>query len=240
MISFIGHCLGVIATIFNPNDERIRQLNEAAHERNQQLQATQERTRRLNEQTQIERQRRTLLLKQIELGKLLQNKIDSYIRTRRQFDSRNPLIYKCNLNSINQDADVILSLQQLNEYANVTLLNFVISEFIVVVIEGLYQVSVKYLTPFQGAETHRVFGSFDCSSCHNKWKSAATWKNKWQKCKRCESICYPFQQNILVVTDQVADNESEEPKRPHDTLRCQRCLELGRICLPRMYYDINN
>ena len=32
------------------------------------------------------------------------------------------------------------------------------------------EVSLKYLTPFQGEITHRVYGYFRCSNCSNKWK----------------------------------------------------------------------
>ena len=30
---------------------------------------------------------------------------------------------------------------------------------------------------------------------------------------------------------------AEQNKRPHDMKRCQKCRELGRICVPSMYYS---
>lgn len=51
------------------------------------------------------------------------------------------------------------------------------------------------LTPYQGKA--RVFGEYLCDGCRNSWKSAYSWANMWQKCKKCKSKVYPHKQRPL-------------------------------------------
>jgi hypothetical protein len=90
------------------------------------------------------------------------------------------------------------------------------------------EVKLAFLTPFQGADSHRVYGHFECITCPRSWQSAATYKNKWQKCKGCEQKYYPYYQKTLDQREH-DDGGDEETRAPHDATRCQRCLE-GQKC----------
>ncbi|RYH04834.1 hypothetical protein EON65_46355 [archaeon] len=166
--------------------------------------------------------------------------IDFYIRTRRAFDSRSPMDYKCSAASILQSADVREALELYNDYYDpgYTLLEFISEKpdrFVFSLVGEL--VGVKCLTPFQGGNRHRVFGYFKCGGCQRFWKSAATWKNKWQQCQKCDRKCYPYQQHPLLNSGE-SEGEDAETRRPHDMSRCQKCQELGEICVPHIYYSM--
>lgn len=168
--------------------------------------------------------------------------IDLQIRNHRNFNSKNPLIYKCQLSQINLkntitdicNNDITLK-KKLFDYTTsnnkLSFLNLIKSSTILI-IHSDNQISVKYLTPFQGADTHRVFGHFKCNDC-NKWTSASSWKNKWQKCKKCNCKIYPYHQHLLKK-----DNSITQPsnKLPHDRERCEKCIENGKLCCPSIYY----
>lgn len=76
-----------------------------------------------------------------------------------------------------------------------------------------------------------MFGYFRCG-CGKRWNSAATWKDKWQKCRLCEAEVYPHEQHPL----ESRDNEEPVDRRPHDMARCQKCSDMGRLCMPDVYY----
>lgn len=162
---------------------------------------------------------------------------DFYIRTRRRFDSRIPQAFFCDLSSVAQDPAVITSLADVNRfsvevgYDEISLREFI--EFNESFVLQGNKIGVRNLTPFQGAVAHRVYGYFCCFSCKRDWQSAATYTDKWQKCKTCNGECYPYEQHVLERSQEQSDN-----LRPHDTRRCQRCLELGRLCLPNRYVAI--
>lgn len=132
-----------------------------------------------------------------EIKELLCIQIDYFIRTRRKFDSRDPLACTINLKSIVQDLNIQSIFGQLKvlNVNSITILDFISGHFTTYA-NG--QVGVKNLTPFQGTKTHCVYGYFKCGNCQRTWESAASWKNKWQKCKGCESKCYPYQQDYLL------------------------------------------
>ena len=108
------------------------------------------------------------------------------------------------------------------------------------------RVGVATLTPFRGADGHRVFGDFRCSggACRHRWGSGYTYCDTWQQCRVCEAKIYPYAQRPL---EQRADDDEEEERGPHDNGRCGRCLS-GRSCTAaghaaasqtncRYYYD---
>ena len=165
--------------------------------------------------------------------------IELFIRTQKGFDSRNPTKYLCPLSTMSLDPDMKSTLDDLNNQRyNLTLASF-ISKYCNETIVSHRQdtkFSVKYLTPFQGEPSHRVFGHFMCSKCGGRWQSGATWANKWQQCKRCESKIYPFFQHPLEKAKE-DDRKATDTRKPHDMARCQRCCELGRICVPSQYYS---
>jgi hypothetical protein len=174
----------------------------------------------------------------IDLLEELIRSIDYCIRTARGFDSRNPLAFKCSVPYIRKDANVQLCLQKLAELDPTYCMEDCISDWsdLFGMDKAATKVWVMCLTPFQLAPTHRVFGEFKCGKCRRTWSSAASWTNKWQKCKGCEAKCYPFYQHPLKQRDDEEGGEMQE-KRPHDVTRCERCIELGHICLPHMYVD---
>ncbi len=194
-----------------------------------------------------------------EIHVLLIDEIDYFIRTRRRFDSRNPLNFEVQLHQLVAEEDIQNAFQDLQDVyndANFRLVankfhqypsiqefirnasnNFVLKESQILNGNGTQQttmISVKHLTPFQGSDTHRVFGEFNCFQCNNTWSSASTWKDKWQQCRNCESKCYPFTQHVLLQSDNRGDGEL----RPHHSHRCQKCKELGRLCNPGRFYSV--
>ena len=102
--------------------ERIRQAEEHVrreHEREQvqqvrmeheqvQVRRERERIRQAEEQVRMEHEREQVRREhERRIRSLLSDRIDCYVRTRRRFDSRNPLDFRCSIGSISQDDDVI-------------------------------------------------------------------------------------------------------------------------------------
>jgi hypothetical protein len=166
--------------------------------------------------------------------------VDLFIRTRNQFNSTRPLDISVTIDSIQQERRIMSLLNEFNASLGgiTTINNFIMDQHRF--ISRASRVSLRYLTPFKGQDSHRVFGKFKCGNCHRKWDSAASWTDKWQKCKRCESKCYPYEQFPLEndSEDEEVDDNHNDSRRPHDCERCQKCRELGRICLPHMYFAI--
>jgi len=55
--------------------------------------------------------------------------------------------------------------------------------------------------------------------------SASTWTDKWQKCKKCDVMIYPYNQHPLVKKDEDEDDiiiPSNNTLKPHDTIRCEK------------------
>jgi hypothetical protein len=173
--------------------------------------------------------------------------IDLFIRTRRDFDSATPLSYACNVALIGRECrDRIRELlplsgmsprQVIERHAETHGRRFAVT------LDGR-SVKLLHLTPFQGDSTHRVYGSFRCSRCKHKWASAASWKDTWQGCKRCETRAYPFSQHQLEQRGKQDGEDSgddyEYERRPHDMERCERCRARGRLCVPSMYYAMSS
>eukprot|EP01033_Poteriospumella_lacustris_P001720 gene1720-1242_t len=124
--------------------------------------------------------------------------VDLYIRTRKRFDSTSPLSYSIQLHTILSDESLLTEFADLcKEYPEVEdgindlqslMESFGEAKFCFTTNSGNVFVSVACLTPLQLESTHRVFGNFSCGNCRNSWTSAASWTNKWQKCKR--SVVY--------------------------------------------------
>ena len=168
--------------------------------------------------------------------------IDLQIRKHKKFDSKNPLNYKCSIKQLNIKNKITDICNNDNIFKNYLQNNIVFLDIIKnniiknntsLIMHADNQISLRYLTPFQGADTHRVFGHFKCNNCNKKWTSASSWKNKWQKCKKCDCKIYPYDQHVLEK-----DNSTKQlnNKLPHDRERCEKCIEHGKLCCPSMYY----
>ncbi len=92
---------------------------------------------------------------------------------------------------------------------------------------GDEMISVRHLTPYQESDKHYVYGYFKCFTCSTTWESAASWKNMYQKCAKCDSIVYPYEQHVL---NQKEREQEMSQKSLHDCERCQKCILLRRIC----------
>lgn len=128
----------------------------------------------------------------------LASKIDLYIRTSENFDTRDPRAYKCPISSIHEDAEVKDALKNLNEfydmneYYDVSLEEFIRNEPSFICSDDKSQVGVRYLTPFQGDDGHRVFG--------------------------CDERNYPYRQHPLGKKDNNGDESSV----------CLECITMWR------------
>ena len=159
-----------------------------------------------------------LKLEKLELEKLklkISESIDLYMRKNKNFDSREPLNYSCSINSL---------INGLTYKIDIPFIDFIKSQERFIFHTDTNLVSLRYITPFQ--ENYRIFGHFKCP-CDKKWTSATSWANKYQKCKKCESMIYPFKQLQI---------ERQKNKhfhiKSHDSLRCEKCIQLGKICSP--------
>jgi hypothetical protein len=209
------------------------------------LKAEQLREEQLRAEQLREEQFKAESLRKEKLKKIL-SKIDLYIRSNKKFDGKEPLSYKCAIENVlalfKYDSSALddicqedIALKQSIIMACSNKKNFI--QFIHLydwfIIHSDNKISVKKLTPFQGDNSHRVFGYFKCSKCHKNWTSAVSWKDKWQKCKKCEAMIYPYNQRPLEKSEHATDIIN---KSPHDQLRCEKCVQLGRLCCPSMYY----
>ncbi len=182
---------------------------------------------------------------------VLQTEIDTFIRTRKRFDSRQPLTVNIPLVQIIHDEHICKAFKTLqddydkeehflpesfHDYENLE--EFVRAHFIITEQstadsapvdqrESAIMVQVKHVTPYQGEDI--VFGEFQCGGCNHRWSSASSWKDIWQKCKKCGSKCYPYTQSPLLLHD---DGNMME-LRSHKVRWCQKCLQLGRSCYRR-------
>jgi len=194
----------------------------------------QEQRRLEQEQCRLEQERRRIAEEQRrELWSQLALEVDSFIRTRRKFTTAKPTHYLCRVSTIecelqSQIAPRFGEWRTLLEEYEGTLFAFSTDR---------QSVHVVHLTPFQGESSHRVFGEFSCS-CGKRWKSAATWKDKWQQCKACETKVYPHKQHVLKTRDK-AEADEGEARQPHDMARCQKCREKGSLCVPHLYYAVS-
>jgi hypothetical protein len=122
--------------------------------------------------------------------------IDYYIRTRSRFDSANPLKYSCAISSIIHDCE-----QYKNKFIVESTKDFVSNHDRFVLSNDKKNVSVKYLTPFQGSDDTRCNGFFYCTYCWRNWESVSSKKDKWQICSKCGKKIYPYDQHVLKDKD---------------------------------------
>ena len=85
------------------------------------------------------------------------------------------------------------------------------------------------LTPYQG--DRRCYGYFRCS-CNKKWESGNSWKDTYQKCKRCKSNVYPHRQKPL----EKSEKSNIDTTKEHPQHLCGKCQRLGYYC---RYDDVN-
>ena len=71
----------------------------------------------------------------------------------------------------------------------------------------------------------RFFGHFECGVCEVRWKSSYTWQGYTQACRECEVHLWPKRVYHLEQTD------GSTSRLPHKPELCQKCQELGRMCL---------
>jgi ATPase subunit of ABC transporter with duplicated ATPase domains len=188
----------------------------------------------------------TMTAEQLKIEKIKKIiiEIDLQIRNNKKFDGRDPLSFKCDIENISLEQiynicqeDIIL-LEKLQLVCNnktkfinfIKIINDRYSNLLIVYSDN--KISVKNLTPYQERNDKNVFGYFRCNKCRKNWTSAASWKNKWQQCKKCESMIYPYNQHPL----EKSDNSIKKCKSPHDQSRCEKCVELKTLCCPTMYY----
>ena len=195
-----------------------RQLAEEQHRRR--AAEHEERRRRAAEQREEEQRQR-------EVQDQLAEEADTFIRTRRRFDTTQPLRYFCQLRLIESELRSLIDPRFDNWRGLLAAYEGVKFAFS----EDRQSVRVMHLTPFQGESSHRVFGEFRCP-CTKRWKSAGTWKDKWQQCQNCDAKVYPHVQHTL----ERRDDGEQESLRPHDMSRCEKCRERGSLCMPQMYF----
>ena len=150
--------------------------------------------------------------------------VDNFIRHCKGFTADTPLTFECELQRIAQQCpkpaqipgDIVSVLRR--------------APYLFEVVRNGAAVRLKTKTPFRGEPNHRVFGEFRCR-CGKRWKSAATFCDKWQRCQNCRLELFPIAQRPL---DQNAGDHpgNDDDRRPHDMANCERCRELGRCCLP--------
>ena len=169
-----------------------------------------------------------------ELQRQVAMEVDTFIRTRRKFDTTQPLKHFCQIHLIESNLRSRIEPRFDNWQRLLAAYEGIMFAFSA----DRQSVRVMHLTPFQGESTHRVFGEFRCS-CGKRWKSAGTWKDKWQQCQACEAKVYPHEQHTLERSSSAyKEDDGEQERRPHDMSRCQKCREKGSLCMPRMYYAV--
>ena len=184
-------------------EERRKQIEE---ERRKQIE--EERRKQIQEERrkQIEEERRKQIeerRKQIELS----DKLDRVIRNSRNFNSIDPLECTINIKDL--------------PYIEAENLFFIANNGRFKVLK--IAISLKYLTPMQVSD--RLFGKYLCKKCRKEWSSGHSWSNAWQQCNKCDSRIYPFYQRQLE-----SSKKDDLKQRPHDSSRCQKCIELKHIC----------
>jgi len=155
------------------------------------------------------------------------------------FDHSNPRKYKCSMAKLGSDEvfDCLVPLHL--QYPDVEPESM--RQYIVVLAHSNLHFKLSSdctgfrlvdLTPYQ-ADDRRLFGEYQCN-CGRYWRSAGSWRNKYQQCQSCERKIYPYVQSIL----KRSEGGEHEGLRPHDVARCQMCVELGELCLPSRYYAV--
>ena len=168
--------------------------------------------------------------------------IDFYIRTRPQFHSGKPLTFQCPLSDLQQELAVKSNLKKLNQYLPISLEGYLRLQDRFILDKSQEFVQLKYKTPFRGS--HEVFfmiGHFSCYKCKKKWKDDESMVDQLKKCPKCEALCYPYLQlPHAFQQDRLPTSEESHAKVAHDCTSCTKCQELGRICIPTMYYASND
>jgi multidrug efflux pump subunit AcrA (membrane-fusion protein) len=149
-------------------------------------------------------------------------RVDAYIRARRDFDGAAPTALWVSLRGIDSACprDPAALPGQLADALRA-------APAIVEVDTAGCRVRLRRLTPYRGDD--RAFGEFRCARCGGRrWCSGHTYADAWQKCQRCEARTYPFAQRPLDTRASGADGGP-----PHDRARCGMCQRLGRLCTAR-------
>ena len=84
------------------------------------------------------------------------------------------------------------------------------------------------------------FGEYYCEKCDHSWKSGKSYVEKYQKCVRCKTNCWPVKQREKGGFVNYHRDGAESVKRqskPHQSTLCQKCQELGHPCNEDNYYD---
>lgn len=75
--------------------------------------------------------------------------------------------------------------------------------------------------PCQHHHGQRWFGSFICV-CGNRWSSGFAYRGLWQQCRKCGAKSMPKSVDPLKKSEDRVGN-----KLPHDSARCQKCIQFG-------------
>lgn len=164
--------------------------------------------------------------------------IDFYIRTRPYFHSGKPLTCKCPLHELRQELAIMNYIKKLNKYQPMTLEQFVRQQVQFVLDEDMVCVSLAFKTPFRGSTTtYFMIGHYRCHKCKHKWTYDESMVDQFQRCPQCEAHCYPYLQlPHTFQQDRLPTSEESHHKMAHDCKACKKCQELGRLCIPTMYY----
>lgn len=101
-------------------------------------------------------------------------------------------------------------------------------------------------TPYQGSK--KTFGEFNCPECKRSWMSGHSWANTGQDCLDCDIKVYPFRQVSFAASSTSHSNvcyhlvfqrplqkgksiDKSNPRKPHLTESCEKCVELGQSCV---------
>ena len=170
---------------------------------------------------EIEKQRKERIdIQNREKERIEQNnqniqRIEGCIRTRKKFNSNKPQQYKCSIQKLFISCiDISPSLPSFLEWLR-SHPNFIV--------HGDTHVSLQYKTPYQG--TDRRYGYYQCRPCNRKWTSGHSWKDCGQKCQKCEMFIYPHVQDPLIF-----NKSNKILNGPHDSTRCERCIQLKHSC----------
>lgn len=134
-------------------------------------------------------------------------KIDLFVRTRSNFDTRHPLSFAIKVNSLVRD---FLRVETSSAFSGSEAL--APSEIMALlhkhprfrVSRDNKSVSLAYLTPYhrepsssyRGAEDDAMlYGYFLCSICKRRWESGVSWQDTWQRCRHCHAQIFPYDQH---------------------------------------------
>lgn len=130
-------------------------------------------------------------------------KIDLFVRTRGNFDTRHPLSFAIKTGSLVRD---FLRVEMSSAFSGSEAL--APSEIMALlrkhprfrVSRDSKSVSLAYLTPYHRESSSdedevMLYGYFLCSICKRRWESGVSWQDTWQRCRHCQAQIFPYDQH---------------------------------------------